>query len=137
MKAAVVAIASAGLAACNTPGIGACGEYVDTPGTATIVAVGAAPANENNCTNDPVKITFDFVPDDPALSARAATGRAVTIGDGANPPASAVASCALTVGSSHPAVRKDELSGPCSPVIVTLSDLTGAACQAALDSCFR
>ena len=138
-RAAVVVAAPALLAACiaQTRGIGACGEYVDTPGTATIRAVDAAPAGEYNCTNDPVMIAFDFVPDDSALSARAATGWPMMIGSGANPPSSAVAACGLAVGSSHPAVRQDALSGSCTPVLIKLSDLGGAECQAALDSCLR
>jgi hypothetical protein len=124
------------LSSCTTEGVGRCGTYETTPGTGHVTAVEAAPAGENSCPNDPVKITFDFTPDDPALTAFAATGRTVTIGDGKNPPSAAVAACGLTVASDHTAVRKDERGGSCPPVIFELTDLGGAECQTALRACF-
>ncbi len=124
------------LSSCTTEGVGRCGTYAQTPGSGHVTAVEPAPAGENNCANNPVKITFDFTPDDPALAALAITGRTVTISDGKNPPSAAVAACGLTVGSEHPAVRKDEQGGSCPPVIVQLTDLAQVDCQAALNACF-
>jgi hypothetical protein len=94
------------------------------------------PAGEYSCPNDPVKVTFDFVPDDPSLSGKAVAGWAVTIHAGMNPPAAAVAACGLGVGSVHSAVRKDEQGGACTPLVVLLTDLGAAGCQAALATCF-
>jgi len=124
------------LLSCSAERVGRCGTYEQTPGTGHVTAVETAPAGENNCPNGPVKITFDFTPDDPALAALAAAGRTVTIGDGKNPPSAAVAACGLTVGSTHAAVRKDEQGGSCPPLNVELTDLGGAECQAALAACF-
>lgn len=129
-------LAAALSSSCTTEGVGRCGPYAQTPGTGHVTAIRAAPAGGNNCPNDPVEVTFDFTPDDPALSALAATGRTVTTGDGKNPPSAAVAACGLAVGSDHPAVRKDEQGGSCPPVVIELGDLGGAACQAALAACF-
>ncbi len=135
---AAVLIGASAVGGCSSAReIGACGTYVDTPGTAFVTAVQPAPPGENNCPNDPVKVTFDFIPDEPSQAAKAINGWSVTIGDGKNPPSAAVAACQLGVGSSHPAVRSDEQGGSCTPVVVTLSDLGGAECQAALGTCFQ
>jgi hypothetical protein len=132
----IIAVAVACLGACETEGAGRCQAYVETPGTAHVTAVESAPSTENNCANDPVKVTFDFAPDDETQSARAATGWTVRIAAGMNPPRAALEACGLTVGSSHPAVRSDGQGGPCTPLVIHLADLSGVACQAALGTCF-
>lgn len=122
------------VAACDeTNPPGRCGTYVDTPGTARIVAVEAAPADQANCTDAPVRVLFDFTPTDPAASALAASAVPLTVGAGYNPPSAWVAASALTVGSDHPAVRSDQEAGPCTPVVFALTDVDAAA---GLAACF-
>lgn len=114
--------ATAGSCARSGP-IGRCGAYVSTPGTARITAVEPAPAGEYSCTNDPVQVLFTFTPAAGADPSLAATGVALTISAGANPPRAWVAAQGLTVGSEHPAVRADQQGGPCSPVVWRLTDV--------------
>lgn len=105
--------------------------YAETPGTAQIVAVGAAPDDEHRCDDDPVQVLFDFVPDDPADLVHVAQLRALTVEAGAHPPRAWVEASGLTVGSVHPAVRSDALTGSCTPVVFELTDVDYAAGTAA------
>lgn len=115
---------AAAAVSCATPQpIGRCGEYTSTPGTARITAVEAAPADEYNCPRDPVRVLFTFTPAAGADPGLAATGVALTISAGANPPRAWVVAQGLTVGSEHPAVRADQQGGPCSPVVWRLTDV--------------
>jgi hypothetical protein len=117
---------------CVWPVGGPC-EYAEVSGTATIVSVSDASEGENNCANDPVVVVFDFVPDDPGDEAHAATGWHLTIGGGANPPRAWVDAEGLTVGTEHPCMRSDILSGTCTPVLYTF---TGVDYDAAIDACY-
>lgn len=130
--AALVALA---LAACTTEreGVGRCGVYSDTSGTARITSLGPAPEGEYQCDADPVEVLFDFQPDDPAKAGLAATGRSLTVGSGAHPPRAWVEASGLTVGSGHPAVRSDQPTGACSPVVFELTDLDY---EAGANACF-
>lgn len=131
LAAAWAALGASSLLGCEDPWIGRCGTYTDTTGTARIVSVETAPAGEYNCRNDPVRVLFDFTPADPARAAMAASGVQWTIGGGANPPRAWVLASGLTVGSDHPAVRRDQPVGPCSPVVWHLVDVDEAAGVAA------
>ncbi len=133
-RGAAAVLAAVAVAACGTETrIGACGTYTDTPGTASIVSVETAPANEYDCANDPVRVLFDFTPTDPQAASLAASGVKLTIGAGMNPPRAWVTSSGLTVGSDHPAVRSDQPVGPCSPVVWKL---TAADYGAGLAACY-
>ena len=131
--AAAVLVAMAAVACVTETRIGACGAYTDTPGTASIVSIEAAPADEYNCSNDPVRVLFDFTPTDPQAASLAASGVKLTIGAGMNPPRAWVTSSGLTVGSVHPAVRSDQPVGPCSPIGWKL---TAADYGAGLAACY-
>lgn len=128
-------VAVALVAACGGDGHppGRCGAYFDTAGTARIASVEAAPAGEYNCTNDPVKVLLDFAPLDPARPDLAASGYPLTVGAGANPPSAWVTASGLVVGSEHPAMRSDQPVGPCSPVVIELTDVDSSA---GLAACF-
>jgi hypothetical protein len=118
---------------------GAC-SYSDTKGTAIIRSVMAAPAGENNCTADPVKVVFDFAPDNPdagtptnavGFPPAPNTDRTFTIGDGENPPRACLASLGITVGATFPATRRDLTAGTCTPTIFELDNLDTQPCTAA------
>jgi hypothetical protein len=119
--------------ACVDLGAGRCGAYTETPGTARITAVEAAPADQYNCKNDPVRVLFDFTPADARLASLAAMGVRFTIAGGANPPRAWVTASGLNTGSDHPAVRSDQPRGPCPPVHWKLSDVDE---MAGLSACF-
>jgi hypothetical protein len=123
--------AAISLAACGADATGKCGAYTDSAGTLTVTAVAAAPATEYNCAKDPVAVTFSFAPSDPAQAALTASDARLTIGSGQNPPSAWVTSSGLTVGSTHPAVRSDQATGACTPVVYRVSDLDIAAGLAA------
>jgi hypothetical protein len=122
------------LVACGGTGApGKCGTYTETLGTARIVSIETAPPDGNNCTSDPVQVLFNFTPTDPLQASRAASGIALTIGTGENPPRAWVVASGLTIGSDHAAVRYDQPVGPCDPVafkLTSLDELAGlAACN--------
>lgn len=98
-------------------------DYVDTPGVATIVSVSAADPGDLNCSNDPVVVNFDFLPDDPAQAGLAALGVRLRISEGVNPPRAWTEAEGLVTGSLHPCVRRDISSGTCTPLLFVLSDV--------------
>jgi hypothetical protein len=91
-------------------------EYQDTPGVAIIVSVEAADPADLNCPNDAVEVVFDFAPDDPDAGQPAATGLSLTISAGLNPPVAWVRQEGLEVGTQHPCMRRDIVSGSCTPI---------------------
>ena len=117
---------------------GAC-EYEDIAGTATIISVTEAPAEEYNCENNPVKVVFDFRPS--YLLARllymfpdfADEGNTLTIAGGANPPASWVEAQGIVPGAKLAAVRREIVSGTCTPVIYSFPDID---MDAAVEACY-
>jgi hypothetical protein len=128
---AVGAAALAGLTGCGSQAPGMCGAYTETAGTARITSVVAAPADESNCPTDPVRVLFDFQPIDPARVALSASGVALTIGSGLNPPRAWITASGLAVGSAIPAVRSDQPFGPCTPTVFEFARLDMAAALAA------
>lgn len=120
----ILLIAAVMSGACSKPvgpRIGGPCTYKDIPGTATIVSVEAAPSDEYNCANA-VKVTFDFVPNDPAAIAGYRfptwkdTGNSFTISGGMNPPKNWAMEQGLTAGSEHACVRSEITGGTCTPV---------------------
>ncbi len=107
--------------------------YAETPGVATIVSVEDAAAGGNNCANDPVRVVFDFTPDDPEASQPSDTGVSIGVADGKNPPREWVTDEGFTVGSQHRCLREDITSGTCTPVIYFFPDndfdAGAAACE--------
>jgi hypothetical protein len=114
--------ANLGLGNIDPPFGGPC-EYADTPGIATIVSIDAPDPDDLNCSNDPVEVTFDFVPDDPASAHLAAADVRLRISEGVNPPRAWVEDEGLTVGSQHVCVRRDITSGTCTPLLFEFSEV--------------
>ncbi len=112
---------------------GACGVYTDTAGTAHITSISGAPSGQNNCPKDPVQVLFDFTPADPTKAYLAASGVALTIGEGMNPPRAWVSASGITVGAVLPAKRADGPPGPCPPTVISV---TGLDWGAAIAACF-
>ncbi|MEW6412724.1 MAG: hypothetical protein AB1483_09665 [Candidatus Zixiibacteriota bacterium] len=102
--------------------------YVEYPGTATIVYIVDDSAGASICSNA-VIVLFDFLPDDPTAPDRylyptyADTGRQLLVGTGYPPPENWVAGEGLTAGSEHRCVRSEIISGMCTPVVFTFSDI--------------
>lgn len=124
-------------------GVGVCGDiqyfeggpcdYTDTPGVASVVSVTTADPDQLNCWNDPVQVIFDYVPDDPELAHLAVSGIRLAISEGVNPPAAWVEDEGLTVGSTHPCLRRDIMSGTCTPLLFELLDVDY---EAGVDQCY-
>lgn len=131
--AVAAAIASLVLTGCGADGMGKCGTYTDTVGTALITSISAAPAGQNNCRNDPVQVLYDFTPADPRKAALNASGVMLLIGSGENPPRTWVTASGITVGADLPVTRHDQPDGPCPPTAWTFTSLDQAA---ALAACF-
>ena len=117
--------------------------YIETPGTATILAVRDADPELYNCDNDPVEVLYEFAPDDPNAEPHpeipwgytVEDGWHLTIGGGASPPREWVESESLTVGSQHRCIRR-HLTHPTampSPVTFFFPDLDY---DAAIDACW-
>ena len=115
-----------------TPVGGPC-TYREWPGEAVITQAAAADPEALNCDNQPVSVLFDFTPDAPSTPADYLfpsvedQGRALTLGEGLNPPRAWVEREGLAPGSSHAAVRMEITSGTCTPVLFRVSgaDTTG------------
>jgi hypothetical protein len=103
-------------------------EYVDIPGTATIVNVREPDPGASNCRNAG-EIVFRFTPDDPTAPERYLipdwpdTGQILTVGNGMNPPRSWVQDRGLRKGTIHRAVRREITRGTCTPVIFEFPDV--------------
>jgi hypothetical protein len=108
--------------------IGKCGAYTDTEGTARITSISTAPADQNNCRNDPVRVLSDFTPADPARASLSASGVMLLIGSGLNPSRAWVTASGIAVGTDLPVTRTDQPVGPCPPTnwIFTSIDQTAA-----------
>jgi len=108
----------------NSGPIGGPCSYTSTTGTATIVSLNSASTNSNNCNNNPVEVIFDFTPSKPSdVNTATDTNRVLTVGDGKNPSLNYVLSKGLAVGSTHPCMRQIEVSGVCTPVVFTFTDI--------------
>jgi len=116
---------------CAADGMGKCGAYTDTVGTARITAISSAPADQGGCRNDPVRVLFDFTPADPTKTSLAASGIGLTIGSGQYPPRAWVTASGINVGTDLPVIRHDQPVGPCSPTGWTFTSIDHAAALAA------
>lgn len=132
--AGVILVASAIMfgASCkpaSSPPVGGPCTYVDIPGTAKIVSVTEAPSKEYNCMSA-VKVTFDFVPNDPAAANHYRypswkdTGNHFTLGAGMNPPKTWALEQGLTEGSQHACVRSESTGGSCTPVTFSFPQIS-------------
>jgi hypothetical protein len=103
--------------------------YNKFEGYAVIKSISNAPADEYNCPNQPKKILFEFTPLN--LSDRqqykiknfSDTSRSLQINDGANPSLDWIKKNKIEVGKKYKCFRTELVSGTCTPVIFTFSDL--------------
>ena len=115
-------------------------KYKYIPGIAEIVSISQPDKGENNCLNDPVKITFKFspnasnVPEQYLYPNWSDENQIFTISDGKNPPRQCVIDEGLTVGSQHECVRKEIVKGTCTPVIFHFPFVDEKKC---IESCFN
>ena len=115
----------------NTPVGGPC-TYNDIPGTATIIS-NTTPTNSNSCFNNPVEVVYNFTPTDPnavnnyRFSNWPDTSQIFLI-YGLNPSSSCAASQNLITGSTHSAIRKEGLTGGCTPVVFEITDVNITQC---------
>lgn len=107
--------------------------YADTPGVATVISVEAADPGDLNCSNDPVEVVFDFRPLDSWQGGLAASAVRLTISEGVNPPSEWVEQEGLVVGSQHTCMRRDIISGTCTPWLFKLMDVDETS---AIDACY-
>ncbi len=114
----------------DTPdgGVATC-EYVETLGTAKITALRPAPANGNNCQNNPVEVVFDFIPGSDAGVRTGNAGRRFTLPDGKNPPFSCIEWAGIELGAQVPALRADLKAGACAPTIFRLTSVDSSMCR--------
>jgi hypothetical protein len=113
------------IAGCNANDIdgppgGPC-SYVEYPGSAIIVSVEEDTSQLRTCENAAL-IKFTFQPADSSASSRylfpqrSDTNQAFLVGSGCTPPLNWAISQGLAVGSEHSCVRREIISGTCSPV---------------------
>jgi len=128
----VLVLVAVMLGACSKavsgPTVGGPCQYVDVPGVARIVSVVEAASTDYNCANA-VKVTFDFVPNDPTAVNNyrfpnwEGKGQCFMVGAGMNPPKSWVLEQGLTEGSEHACVRSEITKGTCTPVIFSFPEI--------------
>jgi len=98
-------------------------EYVDIEGVATITSI-SDPDSEGR-----VEVLFDFTPDDPAAAETYLfpdwpdTDRHLTVGSGQNPTQEWIQEQGITVGGTLVCVRKEIITGTCTPVIFSFPEL--------------
>jgi len=98
-------------------------EYVDIEGVATITSISDPDAGGT------VEVLFDFTPNDPEASNDylfpdwSDTGRNLTVGSGQNPTAEWVEEHEIIVESTLTCIRKEIITGTCTPVIFSFPDL--------------
>ena len=111
------------------PIVGGPCEYVDIPGTATIVSV--TPVSEDAApAYDAVEVLFDFVPDDPSAAEKYLfpewpdSGQKMTLWGGTSLPRQWVQDQGLAVESLHSCIRSEIIEGTCTPVVFSFPDLS-------------
>ena len=115
---------------CSTDDVivgGSCA-YEQYAGIAKIIAIEEAPADENNCPNNPKKVTYEFTPTDSSVVAtylfpnEPDSLQYFDIGDGKNPSQAWLDNNEMEVGSEYTVVREEITQGTCTPVIFTFTD---------------
>jgi hypothetical protein len=89
--------------------------YAREPGVATVTAIEAPGPGENNCTNDPKRVSVRFEATGVNAPARTFT---LTIGAGANLPSACLTPEGITVGAKFPANLARIESGTCTPALL-------------------
>ena len=97
-------------------------QYLEIPGTAKITVIRPA-GTGYNCPRNPVEVLFDFTADDPRRSSRQAQDRYLKIGAGMNPSMDFVENRGLKVGQTLRCVRKEIITGTCSPTGFDFPDI--------------
>lgn len=101
--------------------------YVDVPGEATIVAVEDVVDDQPSCPNDPVRVIFDFEPDDSGDRVEADNGRRLLLPGDLNPPRQWVIDEGISEGSVQSAVRQDVTNGGCESFKIDFTDVDYSA----------
>ena len=103
--------------------------YIKYTGKATITAIEDAPATENNCPNNPKKVSFEFVPDNASSVNNYIFPNVIdsmqylSINSGMNPSLTWLENNAVEVGQVFVSFREEIIEGTCTPVIYTFSEL--------------
>jgi hypothetical protein len=104
-------------------------EYTQIEGTAIITAIEDAPADENNCPNNPKKVSFKFIPNDPSAPDNYKFENVLdsiqylSINDGKNPSLTWIEANGVTVDSVYTCFREEITTGTCTPVIFSFQAL--------------
>lgn len=112
----------------ENPSGGSC-TYNKFEGYAVIKSIRNAPADEYNCPNQPKKILFEFTPLNQADRQKyrfknfSDSSRSLQINDGANPSLDWIKKNKIEVGKKYKCFRTEIVSGTCTPVGFTFSDL--------------
>lgn len=128
------------LVSCGPMIVGGPCKYDQIPGVAVVVSIEEQPASEGGGCSNPVRVVFNFVPDDPDATAgyrfpeRSDDGHHLTVSGGFDPPSEWVQAEGLVVGSAYPAVRKEIVRGTCTPVIFEFTELDY---EAGSDMCWQ
>jgi len=95
--------------------------YKKYDGRAKIIAIATAPSDENNCTLNPQKVTFVFIPNDTTVRNNYifkswSDTSALKINAGTNPSQSFLDSLDITIGKEYNCNRQEITNGSCNPV---------------------
>ena len=91
-------------------------KYKDVPGTCTIASIEDADDTSNICTldvGDTAVVTFDYVGTAEGVTPVSGLSLKIGPGGGFDPPRAFLTDEGLTVGSSHPCVRRECTHGGC------------------------
>lgn len=102
--------------------------YVKYVGKAVINSINVAPLNENNCTVNPRKVLFVFLPNDTNNRANYLYKNwpdtaSLTFNGGINPSQLILDSLDITIGKEFRCYRKEIIQGTCTPVYFEFTEL--------------
>ncbi|MFO7939642.1 MAG: hypothetical protein R6U66_07830 [Bacteroidales bacterium] len=103
--------------------------YKKIPGKAIIISITDAPANANNCPNNPMLIEFNFIPDNKDATSTYLfpnwedNSNFITIHDGKNPSTTWIDRNEIKLDTELTCYRNEITEGTCTPVTFEFPDL--------------
>ena len=104
-------------------------DYKEIEGTAVITSIVDAQSDDYNCRKRPVKVSFDFTPDDSSAKSKylfpnvSDSRQNIRLSGGLNPPKDFMKVKGIIVGTSHKCVRKEIIKGACTPVLYEFPEI--------------
>ena len=103
-------------------------DYRQYEGVAMIIAIEDAPADGNNCPNNPKRVIYAFTPNDSSATEtylfpnEPDSLQYFEISGGINPSQSWIENNEMEIGKEYTCLREEITQGTCTPIIFTFTD---------------